>query len=82
MTAVAELVSLTMMLLLSNINSCQTSRVRGHTKVLEPTFVLEPEEDPKNQMKSKFVREILRFPALKRTIRRRRRTSEMTQCAN
>ena len=38
--------------------SCQKSGVRSHT------WVLEPQEDPKNQMKSKFVREILpRFPA-------------------
>ena len=33
------------------------------------------------KMKSKFVGEILRFPTLKRTIRRRR-TSEMIQSAN
>ena len=42
--------------LLSHINSCKSSRVRGHIKVLEPW------EDPETIMKSKFGREILRFP--------------------
>ena len=45
-----------LLLLLSHINSYKKSRVRGHTKVLEPY------EDPKTIMKSKFGRETLRIP--------------------
>ena len=53
----ARVLTCMLFLLFSHINSCQQSRVRGHTKVLEPY------EDPKNRVKSKFAREILRFPA-------------------
>ena len=43
-------------IVLSHLTLVKT-RVRGHTKVLEPL------EDPKNQVKPKFVQEILRFLA-------------------
>ena len=62
-------------LLLSHLSSCQTSRIRGHMKVLGP------QEDPEKKMKSNSSRKYYAFPPTKRTIRRRR-PSEIIQCAN
>ena len=56
------------------MNSRQKSRVRAHTKVLEP------KEDPKKN-EIKICPGNTRLFRLKRTIRRRR-TSEKVQCAN